>query len=55
MIYISTKINSTIKLYAYSALICRSIQSEADGNSLQNDLLNLKSWADLWQMKFNPS
>ena len=50
---IGTKINSTIRLYADDALIYRSIQSEADGKSLQNDLSNLESWANLWQMKFN--
>ena len=42
-------------MHADDVLIYRSIQSEADGNSLQNDLSNLESWADLWQMKFNPS
>ena len=52
---IGTKINSTVRLYADDVLIYRTIQSEADGISLQNDLSNLESWANLWQMKFNPA
>ena len=55
MIAIGTKINSTVRLYADDVLIYRTIQSEADGISLQNDLSNLESWANLWQMKFNPA
>ena len=52
---IGIKINSTVRLYADDVLIYRTIQSEADGISLQNDLSNLESWANLWQMKFNPA
>ena len=52
---ITHSITSTIRLYADDILIYRVINTEADANSLQQDLYTLENWANTWQMKFNPS
>jgi len=58
IIYINNtteSITSTIRLYADYVLIYRIINTDADAAYLQNDLCTLENWANIWQMKFNPS
>ena len=50
-----TVVTSKIKLYADDALLYRSIHSDQDINTLQDDLDALSHWATTWQMKFNPN
>lgn len=50
---ISDSINSTIRLYADDVLIYRTIDSENDCITLQDDIVKLQQWANLWAMKFN--
>ena len=48
-------ITSTAKLFADDTKIYRQINKVEDSIALQSDLTALDLWADLWQVKFNPS
>ena len=50
---ITSNIHSQLRLFADHCLIYRPINSPEDHTILQNDLLKLSIWADVWQMKFN--
>ena len=50
---IGENIKSNIKLFADDCLLYRSINSEDDTESLQEDLNHLIRWSDKWQMSFN--
>ena len=42
-------------MYADNNLVYNVINSINDCIQLQNDLLLLEKWAEVWQMQFNPS
>ena len=44
-----------IRLFADDCLVYRKINSTQDQVVLQQDLLCLQAWAELWGMRFNPS
>ena len=44
-----------IRLFADDCLVYREINSTQDQVVLQQDLLRLQAWAELWGMRFNPS
>ena len=44
-----------ICLFADDYLVYREINSTQDQVVLQQDLLRLQAWAELWCMRFNPS
>ena len=44
---------SSVRLFADDCLLYRAIHSFGDAVALQNDLNTLKSWGDLWGMRFN--
>ena len=46
--------NTRVKLFADDCLLFRPIREPKDQTQLQEDLNHLKSWADTWQMSFNP-
>ena len=50
---ITSNIHSQLRLFADDCLIYRPISSPEGHTILQNDLLKLSIWADVWQMKFN--
>ena len=50
---ITSNIHSQLRLFADDCLIYRPINSPEDHTILQNDLLKLSIWANIWQMKFN--
>ena len=50
---ITSNIHSQLRLFADDCLIYCPINSPEDHTILQNDLLKLSIWADVWQMKFN--
>jgi hypothetical protein len=50
---IGENINSTIKLFADDCLLFRKIKTTGDARVLQDDLNNLGSWTEKWQMLFN--
>ena len=45
--------DSVISLYADDAKIYRKIRSPEDCLALQNDLLTLYQWSNIWKLKFN--
>ena len=51
---IPNDLKSTIRLYADDALLYRTIHNDSDVHALQNDLNILNTWANEWQMSFNP-
>ncbi len=46
---------STICLFADDSLLYQTVKSYSDAGSLHSDLDQLMSWANRWQMRFNPS
>ena len=52
---IDGNIKSSIPLFAYDSIIYRKISSKTDHEILQNDLHQLQTWSDKWQMEFNVS
>ena len=44
-----------IRLFADDCFVYREINSTQDQVVLQQDLLRLQAWAELWGMQFNPS
>ena len=52
---ITDNINSKIRLFADDCLIYREVKSVEDHQGLQEDLDNLHSWSNTWQMAFNVS
>ena len=48
-------IKSKVRMYADNNLVYNVINSINDCIQLQNDLLLLEKWAEVWQMQFNPS
>ena len=46
-------VNSTVRLFADDCLLYKEINSETDQEELQNDIENLRKWAEKWGMKFN--
>ena len=48
------KLKSNIKLYADDAKLYREIKSVEDCQILQNDILEMEEWANIWQLTFNP-
>ena len=48
-------IKSTVRMYADDTLVYNAINSINDCTQLQNNLLLLEKWANIWQMQFNPS
>lgn len=51
---IESNISSEIRLFADDCILYRTIKSAADPLALQTDISKLQTWADTWQMKFNP-
>ena len=47
-------VGSTVRLFADDTIMYRTINSERDGVSLQQDLNQLAAWEEKWQMKFHP-
>jgi hypothetical protein len=47
--------HSKIRLFADDCVIYRKISSQADCETLQDDLQQLESWENTWKMEFNPS
>ena len=50
---IGKHLNSTLKLFADDCMLMRNIETEHDTILLQQDLDDLTTWADVWQMNFN--
>ena len=48
------RVNSTSRLFADDCMLYRTINSEADTKTLQEDLDNLQGWERDWMMSFNP-
>ena len=48
-------IASCIKLFADDAKLFRKITNQDDCEALQNDIQQLVSWSQRWQMTFNPT
>ena len=48
-------IKSKVRMYADDTLVYNVINTIDDCVQLQNDLLLLERWANIWQMQFNPS
>ena len=48
-------IKSKVRMYADDTLVYNVINSISDCIHLQNNLLLLEKWANVWQMQFNPS
>ena len=46
-------ISSTFRLFADDCVLYRCIKSKQDQIILQEDLQNMKQWAESWKMKFN--
>ena len=46
-------VSSKIRLFADDCLLYRTITSQQDHNTLQNDLSELEKWANKWAMRFN--
>ena len=58
LIYINNIADSTtsaLKLFADDGLLYRSVNTIGDTQELQKDLTTISSWAQNWQMRFNPS
>ena len=56
LVYINdlpSKVNSTSRLFADDYLLYRTINTEADTRSLQEDLDKLQQWEKDWMMTFN--
>ena len=49
---IASNIHSQLRLFADDCITYRPINSPEDHTILQDDLLKLSVWADVWQMKF---
>ena len=50
-----SSVSSRVKLFADDSVLYRHIESSADHDKLQQDLLQLEEWAPMWQMNFAPS
>ena len=50
-----SSVSSRVKLFADDSVLYRHIESSADHDKLQQDLLQLEEWAARWQMNFAPS
>ena len=50
-----SSVSSSVKLFADDSVLYRHIESSADHDKLQQDLLQLEEWAAMWQMNFAPS
>ena len=50
-----SSVSSRVKLFADDSVLYRHIESSADHDKLQQDLLQLEEWAAMWQMNFAPS
>lgn len=48
-------VSSRCRLFADDSIIYRNVTSEADCQTLQDDLQALEEWEETWGMKFNPS
>ena len=48
------RVKSTSRLFADDCMLYRTINSEADPKTLQEDLDNLQDWERDWMMSFNP-
>jgi len=46
-------VKSSVKLYADDVILYRVIDSDVDHEILQQDLVALSEWANIWQMTFN--
>jgi hypothetical protein len=47
-------VTSQVRLFADDTAIYLTVTSEADCQSLQDDLSKLEKWEELWDMEFNP-
>ena len=52
---IAENITSQVRLFADDCLLYYPIKTEEDCKILQEDINTLATWADTWQMEFNPS
>ena len=43
----------TLKMFAVDTKILFQVDSNEDREKLQSDLMNLKEWADTWQLRFS--
>ena len=50
-----SSVSSRVKLFADDSMLYRHIESSADHDKLQQDLLQLEEWEAMWQMNFAPS
>ena len=51
---IGDNVTSKIRLFADDCLLYNTVSSKADSDKLQEDLDKVVSWAETWQMRFNP-
>ena len=49
----TNKTNSKVKLFADDCLLYRIVDGKEDESKLQDDLTELQTWADKWQISFN--
>ena len=50
-----SSVSSRVKSFADYSVLYRHIESSADHDTFQQDLLQLEEWAAKWQMNFAPS
>ena len=50
-----SSVSARVKLFADDSVLYYHIESSADHDKLQQDLLQLEEWAAMWQMNFAPS
>ena len=48
------RVTSQVRMFADDCLLYREIRSQDDHIQLQNDLVSLEQWAEMWGMSFNP-
>ena len=51
----STRVSSTVRMFADDCLLYREVHSVQDTKRLQDDLDSLQAWEHDWLMEFNPS
>jgi hypothetical protein len=47
-------LQSQVRLFADDTIVYMTVSSDADANTLQNDLDLLGAWEEKWQMSFHP-
>ena len=47
-------LSTSVRLFTGDCILYTPIRTQNDSSLLQNDLLKLQKWQDIWLMKFNP-